>query len=163
MKKQTLTILITAFITSVIFISIAFADNGYASDKPIHEADINGYHFVYQLIDMKEKMKAMKGMEHQMEGMKGMEHQMEGMTGTHHLMVFIKTAQGEPVVADKVGFLVTGPGEDQKMMTMGMDGGYGADINLSLPGEYSVKTKAIIGGQSLVDSFTYTIKEPQPK
>ena len=43
-------------------------------------------------------------------------------------------------------------------MAMGMNGGYGADINLSLPGEYTVKTKAVLEDQTLLDSFVYKIK-----
>jgi len=107
---------------------------------------VDGYQLEYKFIDMKEKMKDMKDMD----------HQMEGMTATHHLMVFIKNAAGETVTAEMVGFLITGPdGKNQKVMTMGMSSGYGADINLSLPGEYTVKTKAIIGAQKLMDSFIY--------
>jgi hypothetical protein len=107
---------------------------------------VDGYQLEYTFIDLKEKMK-------------GMDHSMEGMTATHHLMVYIKNAKGDTVAADKVGFLITGPDEkDQKVMTMGMSGGYGADINLSEPGDYTIKTKAIVGEQKLIDAFTYTIK-----
>ncbi|MBC2714469.1 MAG: hypothetical protein HF978_04085 [Desulfobacteraceae bacterium] len=149
MKKYIIIKMLTIIFCLSILIPSAAADSCCASDKPIHEADINGYHFVYKLIDMKEKMKDMKDMD----------HDMEKMTATQHLMLFIKNAKGDAVEADKVGFLITGPdGKDQKVMTMGMSGGYGADVNLSLPGEYSVKAKALIGEQKLVDSFTYTVK-----
>jgi len=149
MKKYILIKLLTVMLCLTFLIPIAMADNCCASDKPIHEADINGYHFVYKLIDLKEKMK----------GMKDMQHDMEKMTATHHLMLFIKNAKGDAVEADKVGYLITGPdGKDQKAMAMGMGGGYGADVTLSQPGDYTVKTKAIIGGQNLMDSFTYTLK-----
>ncbi len=149
MKKYIIIKMLTIIFCLSILILSAAADSCCASDKPIHEADINGYHFVYKLIDMREKMK----------GMKNMDHDMDKMTATHHLMLFIKNAKGDAVEAGKVGFMITGlDGKDQKVMTMGMSGGYGADVNLSQPGEYSVKAKALVGEQKLVDSFTYTVK-----
>jgi hypothetical protein len=109
-------------------------------------SEVNGYQLEYKFIDLKEKMK-------------DMDHSMEDMTATHHLMVYIKNAEGKTVEADKVGFLITGPDtKDQKTMAMGMIGGYGTDINLSQPGEYIIKTKALIGEEKLIDTFTYTIK-----
>jgi len=111
--------------------------------------EVNGYQLEYKFIDLKEKMAKMKDMD----------QPMEGMTATHHLMVYIKNSQGKTVEADKVGFLISGPdGKDQKGMAMGMSGGYGADINLSEPGDYTVKAKAMMGDEKLIDSFTYTLK-----
>ncbi len=151
MKKYILIKLLTVMLCLTFLIPIAMANSCCATDKPIYEANIDGYHFVYKLIDMKAKMKNMKDM--------GIHHDMEKMTATHHLMLFIKNAKGDAVEADKVGYLITGPdGKDQKAMAMGMSGGYGADVTLSQPGDYTVKTKAIIGGQNLMDSFTYTLK-----
>ncbi|MDA3895892.1 MAG: hypothetical protein PF482_07080 [Desulfobacteraceae bacterium] len=119
-----------------------------AKTKMDQTSEINGFQLEYKFIDMKEKMK----------GMKDMDHQMDQMTATHHLMLFIKNAKGEAVAADMVGFLITGPdGKDQKVMTMGMSGGYGADVKLS-EGKYTVKAKAVIGDQKLIDTFTYTLK-----
>jgi hypothetical protein len=117
-----------------------------AKKKMDQTSKVDGYQLEYKFIDLKEKMK-------------DMDHSMEGMTATHHLMVYINNAPGKTIEADKVGFLITGPdGKDQKTMTMGMSGGYGADINLSEPGDYTIKTKAVMGEEKLVDSFTYTIK-----
>ncbi len=117
-----------------------------AKTKMDQTSKVDGYQLEYKFIDMKEKMK-------------GMNQQMDTMTATHHLMVYIKNAKGDTVAADKVGFLITGPdGKDQKAMTMGMSGGYGSDIKLAEPGDYTVKTKAIVGEQKIIDSFTYTIK-----
>jgi hypothetical protein len=152
MKRQALYIVLTAFISSIMFIPTAMASSCCASEmtpKIDQKSEVDGYQFEYEFINMMEKMK----------NMPDMNHQMENMTATHHLMVFIKNAQGETVAADKVGFLITGPdGKEQKVMTMGMSGGYGADINLSHPGEYTIKTKAVMGEQNLMDSFAYTVK-----
>lgn len=142
----------TALISTLILIPNAMADNCCPHERAAkidHKSEVDGYHLEYQFIDMKAKMKDMKDMA----------HQMAGMTATHHLMVFIKNARGEIVAADKVGYLITGPdGKDQKMMAMGMSGGYGADTDLSQPGEYTVKAKALVGDRKLIDSFTYTVK-----
>lgn len=148
MKKRTLYVMFTALLGITAIIPQALADSCCPSDKTTtidHKSQVDGYQLEYEFIDMKEKMK-------------GMDQPMEDMTATHHLMVAIKNAQGETVAADKVGFLITAPdGKDQKVMAMGMVGGYGADVNLSLPGVYTVKTKAVIGEQNLLDSFDYKI------
>ncbi|MDA3897086.1 MAG: hypothetical protein PF482_13175 [Desulfobacteraceae bacterium] len=152
MKKQLLYLVISTFISTIIFIPATMAASCCASEmapKIDQKSEVDGYQFEYEFIDMMKKMK----------GMPNMDHQMDQMTATHHLMLFIKNAKGEAVAADMVGFLITGPdGKDQKVMTMVMGGGYGADIKLSEPGKYTVKTKAVIGDQKLIDEFTYTVK-----
>jgi len=145
--------IIMSAILILIFTLPAFAGESCcpssAKKKMDQVNEVNGYQLEYKFIDLKEKMAKMKGMD----------HSMEGMTATHHLMVYIKNAKGETVEADKVGFLISGPdGKDQKAMAMGMSGGYGADINLLEPGDYTVKAKAMMGDEKLIDSFTYTIK-----
>ena len=151
MKKQTLFLLIAMLANAVFFSSPLFAEDccPHGQNQQFQQiSDVNGYQLRYQFIDMKEKMK-------------GMEHPMEGMTATHHLMVYITNAQGESVTAEKVGYLITGPdGKEQKVMTMGMSGGYGSDIDLSLPGEYTIKTKAIMVDQTPMDSFSYQASQP---
>ena len=157
MKKQALYILITAFIASIMLIPSAMAaDSCCPPEEGTHidqtrkidqTSKVNGYQLEYEFINIKEKMKDMAEMGHSM-----------GHTAaTHHLMVYIKNAQGEPMVADQAGFLIKGPdGKEQKTMAMGMSGGHGADIDLSTPGEYTIKTKAVIGGgTTLLDAFGY--------
>ncbi|MCF8036027.1 MAG: hypothetical protein K9K62_04045 [Desulfobacteraceae bacterium] len=110
--------------------------------KQIHESTVNAYSLAYNLIDM-------GGAGAEMEG-----H--EGSAPTHHLMVYIIDPEGSPVNEAKVGFLVKGPeGKQQKVMAMGMAGGYGADISLQHPGEYTIRTKAVAGDETLLDSFEY--------
>ena len=115
----------------------------------IHNSVVDGYRFSYQLIDIREKMAAMKA--------EGQMH--EGMDATNHLMVFIKNPEGASVENAKVGYLVEGPkGSTQKHMCIGMGGGYGSDLKLADSGDYTIKTKAVVNGKSLVDDFTYTVK-----
>ena len=103
----------------------------------IHEANVDGYKFMYHLIDVSEHMKEMKK--------------------THHLMVYISSPDNHTVDNAKVGYLITGPdGLKQKAMTMGMSGGFGADINLQAKGSYAVATKAKMNEKQLIDKFKYT-------
>lgn len=78
---------------------------------------------------------------------------------TWHLMVAITGPEGSEVEKGKVGFLVVGPdGSKQKAMAMGMKGAYGADVDLAEKGVYRVKTKAVVGGKKLFDTFRYEMK-----
>jgi len=114
----------------------------------IHSSMVDGYALTYELIDMKEKMKDMKGMK-----------DMPEMKATHHLMMFVKKHEGAAVTDAMVGYLVKNPdGTLQKAMTMGMSGGYGADVDLSQVGTYTIKVKALAEKNKLVDEFSYEVK-----
>lgn len=114
----------------------------------IHSSMVDGYALTYELIDMQEKMKAMKGMK-----------DMPEMKATHHLMMFVKKHGGGAVTDAMVGYLVKNPdGTLQKAMTMAMSGGYGADVDLSQVGIYTIKVKALAEKNKLVDEFSYEIK-----
>jgi len=115
----------------------------------IHEGSVDGYQFTYHLLDIREKMAAMKAAG----------HAHEGMNATHHLMVYIQDSSGAPVEDAKVGYYVEGPdGATQKLMSMGMGGGYGSDVNIGEAGEYVIKTKVVAGDTKLIDSFTYSME-----
>jgi hypothetical protein len=115
------------------------------SGKLIHEANIDGYHLSFHLIDKPAPMKDMPGMKHNMQEM-----------STHHLMLYIQDADGKTIDNAQAGYLIVGPdGSEQKVMAMGMSGAYGADINLSISGEYTVKCKAVVGEKKLLDEFKY--------
>jgi hypothetical protein len=117
------------------------------SGNIIRETDIEGYRFSYHLIDLQAHMKNMEGMQHTMQ-----------KTGTHHLMLYIQDAGGKTIDSAQVGYLIIGPdGSEQKVMTMQMSGAYGADINLSKPGEYTIKCKAVVGEKKLFDEFKHKI------
>ena len=121
--------------------------------QEIHESEVDGYKFAYHTMDnaaAMEKMKDMKGME-----MKG--HDMSQMK-SHHLMLYIMGPDGKPVQDAKVGYKVEGPAGEQKAMTMGMKGGFGADVDFKAKGTYEIKTKAMVGDKTLVDDFKYEVK-----
>jgi hypothetical protein len=155
MKKSILSIFLIAFF---FLFSTAYAaeemkshdmqmPNSGQTGKLIREADIEGYHFSYHLMDMQAQMKNMEGMQHNMQQM-----------GTHHLMLNIQDADGKTIDSAQVGYLIIGPDRvEQKVMAMGMSGAYGADINLSQPGEHTIKCKAVIGEKKLLDEFKYKI------
>ncbi len=111
----------------------------------IHESTVDGYKFMYELIDMKDKMKNMKNMPADMK--------------SHHLMVYVRDSHGHKLGKAKVGYLVKGPGKsEQKAMCMGMGGGFGSDVNLSEKGTYTVITKVASGDKKLMDKFDYEVK-----
>jgi hypothetical protein len=155
MKKSILLVLQATFF---LLVGLAFAaeemkshdmqmPNSGQTGKLIREADIEGYRFSYHLIDLQTQMKNMEGMQHNMQQM-----------GTHHLMINIYDAGGKTIDSAQVGYLIVGPdGSEQKVMTMEMSGAYGADINLSKSGEYTIKCKAVVGEKKLLDEFKYKI------
>ena len=119
----------------------------------LHHSTVDGYGLMYHVLDMAERAVMMKGME-------GME--MPGMSKspdiTNHLMVYITDPGGKPV-SGKIGFMITGPdGKEQKTLTMGMHDGYGADVSFKEKGIYKIKTKAVIGGNTLLDEFSHEVK-----
>jgi hypothetical protein len=114
----------------------------------IRNATVDGYQLAYHLVDMREKMKAMKS--------EGHTHPMM----SHHLMVYVNDPAGSPVGSAKAGFLVTAPNvPEQKVMGMAMGvGGYGADIDFSAPGDYALTSKIVVGDKTIKDNFAYTAK-----
>ena len=105
----------------------------HMGDK-IHESKVEGYQFAYHMLNMEDR-------------------------ATHHMMVYILAPDGGKVEDAKVGFLVNGPGgTKQKMMAMGMQGAYGADLDFKQKGSYTVKMKAVSGDQKFLDEFTYEVK-----
>lgn len=116
--------------------------------KVIRTQKKDGLTLTYRLVDMKERMAKMAGMEMMKETM-----------ASHHLMVGVAKEGGGMVADAKVGFVVTGPdGKERKGMAMGMDGGHGADVDMKAKGKYTVKAKVKVGEKVTMDEFTYTVE-----
>jgi hypothetical protein len=112
----------------------------------IRKAEVEGHEFAYELIDIAAKMEAKEGVD--MSQMK-----------SHHMMLYISKPDGKAVSDAKVGFKVIGPdGSEQKVMTMAMGAGYGADVDLKVSGTYQIATKAVVGGKDLIDKFSYEVE-----
>jgi hypothetical protein len=106
---------------------------------------VEDHNLAYKLIDIRQALKKHGGDQDQ--------------TATHHLMIYITDPQGNPVTGAKVGFLIEGPDkENQRVMAMGMETGYGADISLAAKGKYTIKTKAVVGDKTLIHGFTKTME-----
>ncbi|MEW6219181.1 MAG: hypothetical protein AB1634_06540 [Thermodesulfobacteriota bacterium] len=124
----------------------AVEDSGPKATE-IHTSETDGYKLSYGLIDMKK-----------MEGSSMAGHDMSQMK-SHHLVVSLRGPDGKPIEDATVGYLVTGPdGVEQKAMAMSMGGGYGADVDLSKKGVYTIKAKAVVGERKLMDELTYTVQ-----
>ena len=148
----------TAFIICLVFmISLALPlgaeekmdhsgmSHGSHAGQLIRETSVEGYGLTYRLIDMQARMKDMVDMPE--------------MEAAHHLMLYIHSPADKQIEEAKVGFLVEGPdGKTQKVMAMSMSGGFGADLDLSGKGDYTIKSKAVFGDVKLIDGFTYTIE-----
>ncbi len=145
--KKLMIILTVTVVSGMLFAFPVFGETDHSGPmgEMIRETKIDGYGFMYHLVDMVGNMKGMEDMQQ--------------MKATHHLMVFIKAPHGHAVENAKVGYMVTGPdGEKQKAMAMGMSGGFGADVNLKQKGTYTISTKVVEGNKKLVDKFSYEIK-----
>jgi hypothetical protein len=154
MKKTTI------FFAVPIFFGVALALPAFSQDPvsaidhsghvgvKIHESTIEGYQFDYHLLDIQKRPEAMKDMKGSKEA-----------DMTHHLMVYVLDPEGRAVEGAKLGYLVEGPdGAKQKLMTMGMQGAYGANANFKTKGTYTVKTKFLVGDKKLLDRFSFEVK-----
>ena len=154
MKKNMIFLIVLILFGVALVLPVYSQDSTSATDHSghigikIHESTIEGYGFAYHLIDIRkgtEEMKDMKGS--------------NGVNMTHHLMVYVLDPDGHPVEGAKLGYLVEGPdGAKQKLMTMGMQNAYGANVNFKNKGTYTVKTKFLAGDKKLHDKFSYEVK-----
>lgn len=144
MKQRFLTL--TLLMLTLMFISTpAFASNchGQAKDNKIHTSNVQGFSLNYELIDMTENLKKLKG-----------DHAAHKMAGTHHLMVMVKGPKD--LKGAKVGFVLIDPdGKKHNAMAMAMGDGFGADLPMMKKGEYTIKTKLMKDQTKLMDEFTY--------
>lgn len=106
--------------------------SGHMGEK-IHESTVEGYRFAYHLLDLPGRK-------------------------AKHLIVYIIDTEGKPVNEAKVGYLVVDPGKNEQMvMAMAMKDSFGGDVDFSLKGKYTIKSKAVVGDKNLLDSFTYVV------
>lgn len=147
-------IILIAMITMFLGLGLVIQQSAASSMGEIfRQKTVEGYVLVYNVLDMAARKKMMGAME-------GMD--MPGMSKspdiTNHLVVSIKDNKGK-AVSGKVGFfIISAGGKEQKTLTMGMHGGYGADVSFKEKGIYKVQTKAVFDGKTLVDDFTYEVK-----
>ena len=149
MKKM---MAVIAFTLLAAFIHPVFADE-QTKGVLITEKNLEGYALRYSLLNLEERKAVAKGME----GMK-----MAGMSDspdvTNHLALYIKGTGGK-AVSGKIGFNITNPdGTAFKTLTMGLPGGYGADVIFKAKGSYKIQMKAVIDGKTINDEITYEVK-----
>ena len=150
----------TIFIAVLIFFGLALTHPAFSQDSKsgtdhsghlgviIHESEIDGYRFAFHLIDTQKGTEEMKDMEGSKKA-----------NMTHHLMVYVNDPDGRPVEGAKLGYLVEGPdGAKQKLMTVGMQGAYGANVDFKNKGTYTIKAKFLAGDKKVFDKFSYEVK-----
>ncbi|TAL18603.1 hypothetical protein EPN96_01050 [bacterium] len=120
--------------------------------KVIHESKVENFSFTYRLLDNKAGMSA--------EAAKGMKMDHSAMeTKSHHLMVFPVSPDKTPVKGGTAGFLVIAPsGNKAQAMAQEMTQGYGANVDLTEKGAYTIRAKVVAAGKVLVDEFRHEIK-----
>ncbi len=151
-SKTKKTISVIALFLLAAFYAPAFAEEPYKGVLII-EKTVEGYALRYSLLSLEERKAVAKGME----GMK-----MAGMSDspdvTNHLALYIKAAGGKPV-SGKIGFEITNPDATVfKTLTMGIPGGYGADVIFKAKGTYKIRMKAVIDGKTINDEISYELK-----
>ena len=154
MKKTTIIIIVQILFGISLTLPGYSQNSGSAIDHTghigavVYESTIEGYSFAYHLIDIRKDADKMKDME-------GANDANE----THHLMVYVMDPNGQAVQEAKLGYLVEGPdGAKQKLMAMGMQGAYGANVNFKKKGVYTIKAKCLAGDKKLFDRFSYEVK-----
>jgi hypothetical protein len=101
-----------------------------------------------RMIDMKAQMEA--------SGMKAQ----GAMANTHHIALALTDPKTKAPVTEGTG-AITVVGPDKSMKTydvMGMQGHFGADVNLPKPGKYTFNAKIESGGKTGTATFHYTVK-----
>lgn len=114
-----------------------------------HEEVVDGVKAIFKVMSMKEHMKAMD-----MDMPKGMKE-------THHIAVEFKDAKtGKALTEGEVKIKVQNPDKsDQTKDLMGMQGHFGADLELSKKGKYGVMSKfQLKDGKTRSAKFWYTVK-----
>ncbi len=151
MKKQ---IVVTAAILALSFPLVvrAMDHNGHAMEHKTaiaHEEVVDGVKATFRVQTMAD---AMKGM--------GMEMP-AGVKETHHVSVSFKDAKsGKALTEGMVTIKVQNPDKStQTKELMGMQGHFGADLELSKSGKYGVMCKfQLKDGKSRQAKFWYTVK-----
>jgi len=82
------------------------------------------------------------------------------MMNTHHIALALTDPKTKAHVTDGTGTVtVTAPDKSTKTYDiMGMQGHFGADVNLPKPGRYTFNVKLVSGGKSGTATFHYTVK-----
>ena len=164
MKKLVLT-LVAAFFTLSVPAVFAAMEHDHGSMKGMehmehkgdiaHEEVVDGVKATFEMINMKDHMKAMK------------EEMPKGMKETHHLMVTFKDAKTGKVLADgEVTVKIQAPDKSDQVKELmgmgameGMDAGFGADFEMAKKGKYGVMTKfKLKDGKVRSAKFWYTVK-----
>jgi len=114
-----------------------------------HEEVVDGVKATFKIMSMKEHMKA-SGME-----------MPKGMKETHHIAAEFKDVKsGKALTEGEVKVKVQNPDKSaQTKDMMGMEGHFGADLEMSKKGKYGVMSKFILkDGKTRSAKFWYTVK-----
>lgn len=153
MKKVILILAATALTCSAPVVSSAAMDHGghdmHAMGGAAHEEVVNGVKATFRVQTMADAMKAM-----------GMEMP-KGVKETHHVSVaFTDAKSGKALTEGVVKVKIIAPDKsEQSKDLMGMQGHFGADVEMVKKGKYGVMCKfQLKDGKTRQAKFWYTVK-----
>ena len=114
----------------------------------VYRGEMGPWHGEARMIDMKAQMNA--------SGMQG-----QGtMMNTHHIALALTDSKTKKPVTEGTGTVtVVGPDKSETTYNVtGMQGHFGADINMPKPGKYTCHVRLESGGKTGTSTFHYTLK-----
>lgn len=122
-----------------------------------HESEKEGYMLSYYLMDLREQKSEPAAAAHSSHGAAASTD--KEMKKPHHIMVYIMDKDHKVVEKAKVGLVIKG-GEkaEQKIMAMYMSKGFGLTADMKAKGTYTIMTKVMVDGKTLMDKFDHEIK-----
>ena len=119
----------------------------------VFEGKVGPFHGEGRIVDMKAQMEKAKASGMKMEGMGKMQN-------THHLSLLLTDPKTKEAVTEGKGSVtVTGPDGKKTMYDLtGMQGHFGADVNLDKPGKYDFSVTVEAEGKKGTADFTRTVR-----
>ena len=112
----------------------------------VHRSSVQGYQLSYHLLSYEEDTEVLARLGR---------GRADGHAGpTHHLMGFVMGPDGKMRTDAAVVFRLRGPsGDSGEVRAAPMAGGYGADVDLTEPGAYTVEARVEDRGVTVRDAF----------
>lgn len=117
-----------------------------ASSQAAYEEVVNGIKAIFEIVDMQAQMK---------------DSMPKGMSESHHIMVrFADVTNGSKITEGDVTVKIQGPDKTEQTRNLrGMQGHFGADVNLSKKGKYGVMCKFRVKDDKIrTAKFWYVVK-----
>lgn len=152
MKKMIIAVAAVLAFSAIPLVSFAASPHGGHGDHQgdvAHEEVVEGVKVTFKVMSMKEHLKAIG------------QEMPKGMKETHHISAEFKDVKsGKALTEGEVKVKVQSPNKtDQTKDMIGMQGHFGADLEMSKKGKYGVMSKFLLkDGKTRSAKFWYTVK-----